>query len=250
LIIRRPPMFQDPFAGFQSPFFGGFNRRPIFAPPPFVDSAEQTEKVKERETVGSESKVDGQKANETVFVNNAVQRMHQQFSNLFANLFNPEAFAMPQRPAFPQFPPRPFFSRPSIFSPLPEESSEEDTLNFDKLPANYKNSTSETKLIDGQLVTVNKTVHKISGNNSNGFFHFSVINVRPSPPKVPEVEAVKPIAPESSESVPQTVVATPEIKTEPVATVAEMDPAMNEVDRADHVSPSTSAKGVDAGLLA
>lgn len=105
--------------------------------------------------------------------------MHQQFNNVFANLFNPQGFAMPQRPIFPQFPPQPFFARPSIFSPLPDDSSEEDALNFDKLPANYKNSTSETKVIDGQLVTVNKTVHKISGNNSNGFFHFSVSIVIP-----------------------------------------------------------------------
>lgn len=67
LIIRRPQVFQDPFAGFQSPFFGGFNRRPIFAPPPFVDSAEQPEQVKERETIGAQdSKVEEQRLNQTV----------------------------------------------------------------------------------------------------------------------------------------------------------------------------------------
>jgi len=162
-----------------------------------------------------------------------------------------------QRPAFPQqfTPHRPFFSRPSFFAPVPEESSsEEDRVDFDKLPANYSNSTSETKLIDGQLVTVNKTVHKISGNNSNGFFHFSVINVRPNAqvasPDADKVEIIKPVEP-SAESVPQSV-ATEE---KPVvigvgATEGEMDPAMNEVDRADNnVRPATSGKGVDSGLL-
>jgi len=226
IVIIRRPMWQDSFAGFQSPFFSGFNRRPMFpAQRPFeMDSTE--EKVN-REPLGQDSQVEEQKLNETVVANNVIQRMHQQINNLFANLFNPDAFFMP-RPTFP----RPVFSRPSFFNPAPVDSIEsEDKVDFDKLPANYSNSTSETKIIDGRLVTVNKTVHKISGNNSNGFFHFSVIKVLPNVPEeagsqdaesVPISTDPKPLvigegAPEASGTKP----------------VAEQDPKMNEVDEAD-----------------
>lgn len=90
--------------------------------------------------------------------------MDSLFSSLFAP--NPGFFnANPNR----QFFPRPFF--PSVPSDV---SSEDDSVDFDKLPDNYKNSTSETKVVDGQVIQVNKTVHKIGGNNSNGFFQFSV----------------------------------------------------------------------------
>jgi hypothetical protein len=97
--------------------------------------------------------------------------MHQQINNLFSSLFNPNNFPA-IRPTFS----RPNYSRPSLFSPFAPGAldSEEDNIDFGKLPPNYSNSTSETKIMDGQLVTVNKTIHKVSGNNSNGFFQYQV----------------------------------------------------------------------------
>lgn len=85
--------------------------------------------------------------------------------SLFSSLFAPN-------PGF--FPNRQFFPRPFFPSAPTDSSAEEDGLDFGQLPNNYKNSTSETKVVDGQVIQVNKTVHKISGNNSNGFFQFSV----------------------------------------------------------------------------
>lgn len=93
--------------------------------------------------------------------------MRQQMDSLFSSLFAPNPGYYPNR----QFFPRPFFP------PVPVDSDEDESLDFGKLPDNYNNSTSETKVVDGQVIQVNKTVHKISGNNSNGFFHFSVRNI-------------------------------------------------------------------------
>jgi len=246
LIIRRPAVFQDPFAGFQSPFFSGRPNRPsIFSSfgSSFDDEQQNKEKVDEKEALPSsiDQQEDEQQRNETVIANNVIQRMHQQIGNLFANLFNPDTFFMPrpnyQRPTFP----RPTFSRPSLFSPFSgfDETEDDEKLDFDKLPANYSNSTSETKIVDGQLVTVNKTVHRISGNNSNGFFHFSVIKVRPNEP-VAEKEL--PTAVPSD-----TPLKISEGETKPVE-FAEPDPKMNEVDRPE--DEQVSNKGVDNGLLA
>ncbi|ODM87985.1 Icarapin-like [Orchesella cincta] len=107
-------------------------------------------------------------------IGDVMHNMRQQMDSLFSSLFAPNpGFFNPNR----QFFPRPFF--PSV----PADSSGEDTkefLDFGKLPPNYKNSTSETKVVDGKVIEVNKTVHKISGDNSNGFFQFSVIKIRPS----------------------------------------------------------------------
>jgi len=248
MIIRRPQVYQDPFAGFQSPFFSGRPSRPsIFSSfGSSFDEPQNKEKVDEKEALPSslngDQQEDEQQRNETVIANNVIQRMHQQIGNLFANLFNPDTFFMPrpnyQRPTFP----RPTFSRPSLFSPFSgfDETEDDEKLDFDKLPANYSNSTSETKIVDGQLVTVNKTVHRISGNNSNGFFHFSVIKVRPNEPAA--------VAEELPTAVPSdTPLKISEGETKPVE-FAEPDPKMNEVDRPE--DEQVSNKGVDSGLLA
>ncbi len=69
-----------------------------------------------------------------------------------------------------------------------------------------------------------------------------VINYRPSAPEiVPETEKVVPIVVEAK---PEST------DTKPVVIGAEADPSMNEVDRVDNVSPTTSEKkGVDNGLI-
>lgn len=99
------------------------------------------------------------------FLLDIMHGVRQQMDSLFSTLFAPNQGFFPNR----QFFPRPFFPSGPV-----DSSSSEDEIDFDKLPNNYKNSTSETKVVDGQVVEVNRTVHKISGNNSNGFFQFSV----------------------------------------------------------------------------
>jgi len=248
VIIRRPSIFQDPFPSFQSPFFSsfGFNRRPSFPLGPMGGADMNRDKERDREPLsgeGTQQQNTEERQNDTILVKNVIHRMHQQINNLFANLFNPDAFAMPAMPR-PSFP-RPFFSRPSFFGPLSGDSSEldEDVMDPEKLPDNYSNSTSETKVVDGQLVTVNKTVHKISGNNSNGFFQFSVIKVRPSAPK-PTETPIDIAQPSTIDTVSKVEIKKP---------VDDLDPSLNEVERVDdanQVRPTTiPSKGVDEGLL-
>lgn len=79
-----------------------------------------------------------------------------------------------------------------------------------------------------------------------------MINVRPNAPDAEKVETIKPVVPvePSVESVPQSVAT--EEKPVVIGVEGEMDPAMNEVDRADNnVRPAASGKnpGVDSGLL-
>ena len=97
-----------------------------------------------------------------------MKRMQEQMSSLWGSVLNPNY----NRPLFQQ---RPTF--PVDSSLAGSESSEKDVLDLDNLPANYSNSTSETKIVDGQLITVNKTVHRISSNDSSGFFHVQVSTV-------------------------------------------------------------------------
>lgn len=109
-----------------------------------------------------------------MLLSDMMTRLQQQMSSLWGTLLNPNN----RRPSHPF---RPLI--PSSFNPF--DSSAEDTnnnntsseevFNLDKLPANYTNSTSETKVIDGNVVQVNRTIQKISsGNNTHGFFQFQV----------------------------------------------------------------------------
>jgi len=169
-VIRRP-LIRGPFNSFPSfsqfsPFGGGFGG---VQPQP-----------QQRPQIQAENP---NRYNMMNHMEDVMKRLQQQMSSLWGNLNNP-SYVRPFRPVFP-----------SIDSA--EESAEDKaTLNLDNLPANYSNSTSETKIVDGQVVQVNKTIHKISsGNNTSGFFHFQVINVRPSigtPIKKPSVEMQPP----------------------------------------------------------
>jgi len=75
--------------------------------------------------------------------------------------------------------------------------AEKDPEVVSGLPDDYSNTTSTTKIVNGNEVTVNETIQKIGGNDSNSFFHFKVISIRPAQ-KTPteEPEAVVTEAPE------------------------------------------------------
>lgn len=94
-----------------------------------------------------------------------MKRMQQQMSSLWGSFASPSFHRRPLRPIFP------------FLESEEEKNNNNDTtvINIDNLPANYSNSTSETKVVDGHVVQVNKTIHKISsGDNNSGFFHFEV----------------------------------------------------------------------------
>jgi len=92
-----------------------------------------------------------------------LKRMQQQMSSLWGSFLTP-SYQRPFRPVFPSFE-----------SSEIDSSNETSVLDIDTLPANYSNSTSETKVVNGHVVEVNKTIHKISsGNNNSGFFSFQV----------------------------------------------------------------------------
>jgi hypothetical protein len=167
-----------------------------------------------------------------------MKRLQQQMSSLWGNLNNP-SYVRPFRPVFP-----------SIDS-SEENTEEKSVLNIGNLPANYSNSTSETKVIDGQVVQVNKTIHKISsGNNTSGFFHFQVINVRPSvPPKKPSVE-MQPPSVDATEPDPVVEKVTEKVEVIPTTEKSEPlkpqeDPSLNEV-----FEDEKKVSGIDQGLVA
>lgn len=96
--------------------------------------------------------------------------MQEQMSSLWGSFLNPPSYQQrPFRPIFPSF----------ESSEIDDTGSNETSvINIDRLPANYSNSTSETKLVNGHVVEVNKTIHKISsGNNTSGFFSFQVMTI-------------------------------------------------------------------------
>ncbi|CAG7838046.1 unnamed protein product [Allacma fusca] len=98
-----------------------------------------------------------------------MKRMQEQMSSLWGALLNPNYALRPttfnlNRPVIPS---------------IPDSDEKTSVIDFDSLPDNYSNSTSETKVIDGQLVQVNKTIHKIASNDSSGFFSFQVIKIHP-----------------------------------------------------------------------
>ncbi len=197
--------------------------------------------------------------------------VRQQMDSLFSSLFAPNPGFFPNR----QFFPRPFF--PSV--PTDSSAEQEDGLDFDQLPNNYKNSTSETKVVDGQVIQVNKTVHKISGDNSNGFFQFSVSNgliascthdsciilfndwkysVRPQVIKIrPSDSPLTEEKPqEAANNVPPAAIETTEDKHRESTTVKAQqeadlnNPSLNEViDQEEKVSTVKPGAGVDDGLL-
>ena len=93
-----------------------------------------------------------------------MQRMQQQMSALWGALLN-RGYAM--RPPVAAV-------EPLLPGETPAVVDEKSVIKIDELPANYTNSTSETKEVDGHVVEVNKTIHKITSNDSSGFFHFQV----------------------------------------------------------------------------
>jgi len=165
-----------------------------------------------------------------------MKRMQQQMSSLWGSFANPSFHRRPLRPIFPSL---------SFESVEDIGSNENETIvNIDNLPPNYSNSTSETKVVDGHVVQVNKTIHKISsGNNTSGFFHFEVINVRPT-------EGVKTEAPVDT-TAGKPVAEIPELIAQPHPELPKVeDPSLNEVGE---VKPNRnepeSVSGVDSGLL-
>jgi len=80
------------------------------------------------------------------------------------------------------------------------------TGGFGDLPTNYHNSTSETKNVNGTLVTVNQTIDRHTSNNSQSFFHVQVVQVKPEKPVVPSdnpsenTETPLPVNPEEEDT--------------------------------------------------
>jgi len=225
-IIRRPQI-RDPFNSFPSfsqfsPFQGGFGGIP-----------------QQRPQVPQIQAQTPNRYNVMNHMEDVMKRLQQQMSSLWGNLNNP-TYVRPFRPVFP-----------SIDSSEAEDSEDKSVLDIGNLPANYSNSTSETKIVDGQVVQVNKTIHKISsGNNTQGFFHFQVINVRPNIKK-PSIE-MQPPSPSptelETESKPDPVVEKVTEKVEIVTPSTEKtaeDPSLNEVDEGEK-----KVSGIDSGLLA
>jgi hypothetical protein len=172
-----------------------------------------------------------------------MKRMQEQMSSLWGALLNPNYALRP-----PTFNLRPF-APPAI-----NETDEKPTvIDFDNLPANYSNSTSETKVIDGQVVQVNKTIHKIASNDSSGFFSFQVIKIRPQATDTPSASSEPTeIAHEDTGSAP-TDVKEDKVQTskapEIIATSEKSeDPSVNEIDE-EHQQQQTEVSGVDQGLL-
>lgn len=242
VILRRPAIFDDPFSFF--PF--SINRRPAFGGPLPPPDNRDVDVEGPRPAISADASPSEDRP--VSIGNNAgiadiMHGVRQQMDSLFSSLFAPNPGYFPNR----QFFPRPFF--PSVPS---DSSAEEDALDFDKLPNNYKNSTSETKVVDGQVIQVNKTVHKISGNNSNGFFQFSVIKVRPSESPVLEEKPV-----EAADSIPPAAIETSDAKRESESTTKaqqeiEMNnPSLNEViDKEEKEAMVANTKyETDAGLL-
>lgn len=246
VILRRPAIFDDPFSFF--PFgISSFNRRPAFGPPPSMsvpDNRDDEIRPTNADASPSEQRpisIGG--SGSGAGISDVMHNMRQQMDSLFSSLFAPNpGFFNPNR----QFFPRPFFP-----SSIPSDSSE-DTKEFtdlEKFPANYKNSTSETKVVDGQVIQVNKTVHKISGDNSNGFFQFSVIKIRPSEETPAAEDNQKPEATVIEEKKPETADAA-EVTTIKAQQESEMNnPSLNEVDQDEKVSTLKPGAGVDEGLL-
>ncbi|CAL8110126.1 unnamed protein product [Orchesella dallaii] len=244
VILRRPAVFDDPFSFF--PFgISSFNRRPAFGPPPSLAGPNnRDDEVRPTNADASPSEqrpisIGG--SGSGAGISHVMHNMRQQMDSLFSSLFAPNpGFFNPNR----QFFPRPFF--PSIATDSSEDSKE--FLDVEKFPDNYKNSTSETKVVDGQVIQVNKTVHKISGNNSNGFFQFSVIKIRPSEDTPVAEDNQKPEATVLEEKKPETAEA--EVTTIKAQQESEMNnPSLNEVDQDEKLDMGNTKYETDPGLL-
>jgi len=252
VIIRTRPFFSSSFG--QSPFFsspfgsggGLFGNSPFSFNNPMRPANRDRDPASSSSSDSSESVVpfEGPFSRPSYFnVDDLMTRLQQQMSSLWGTLLNPNNRPRPVSPF------RPFAQPFNPFDSSAEESknntSSEEIFNIGKLPANYTNSTSETKVIDGNVVQVNRTIHKISsGNNTRGFFQFQVINVKPqattTTEKVGEAADVLPAAGEDSEKEkPEIISSTP---SKPAPAAPEADPTLNEVDE-------KKPEGIDHGLL-
>jgi hypothetical protein len=235
-VIRRP-IFRDPFASFTpfqnfNPFAGFGQRRPVVTEP----SLDDTEADKEEG-------YDVLNHMETM-----LKRMQQQMSSLWGSVLTPNVQRRPFRPVFPSF------------ESAETDNNNTETINIDKLPDNYSNSTSETKVVDGHVVQVNKTIHKTSSGNNSGFFSFQVINVRPTQEPSTSSTPAEPETPESGEGQPIVPVSVDtEVKPEgthnieitqegststSTTTPKPEDPTLNEVGGGEK-----EVSGIDTGLI-
>jgi hypothetical protein len=258
VIIRTRPFFSSGGFG-QSPFFSspfGSSGGSLFGNSPFPFNNPMRPVNRDREPVSSSSSdsseavspFDGPFNRPSHFnVDDLMTRLQQQMSSLWGTLLNPNNRPRPVAPfrPFNVRPFNPFDSSAEETGTASNNTSSEEVFNIDKLPANYTNSTSETKVIDGNVVQVNRTIHKISsGNNTRGFFQFQVINVKPqTTPTTEKVEGTVDEVPAATGDVekekPETVPSTPSA---PAPAAPEADPSLNEVDE-------KKAGGIDQGLL-
>jgi len=218
LFVYRRPVIRDPFSslsGFQQP-----------QPQPYAPG--QFDAFSHMETM--------------------MQRMQQQMSALWGALLNPGYTVRPRPPVIAEEPVLPGDT-------AAVDETDKSVIKIGDLPANYSNSTSETKVIDGQVVEVNKTIHKVTSNDSSGFFHFQVIKIRPKEPvtDMPTGSVPTEVAHESAGSAPTE--AKPESSAAPAFETNEQttartpeDPSMNEVD-GQHQRQQEVSHGIDQGLL-
>jgi len=188
IIQQRRPMF--PF--FTNPFNTRVTGFPTIHRPSFFSPGSE-EVDDEVDKIVPSNKFD---------MDSVMTRLHSQMSSLWDTLLAPprrppvnkdssEEQDKPPRPSFltPVFPsfnfPQFQFPRYPSFPSIFNGEKEDNGTSFDSfLPEDLTNSTtSETKIVDGHVVTVNKTVNTIRGsdNKPTGFFQFQVINVRPTP---------------------------------------------------------------------
>jgi len=253
VIIRTRPFFSSSFG--QSPFFSSpfGSGGSLFGNSPFSFNNPMRPANRDREPATSSSSdsseavapFEGPFSRPSYFnVDDLMTRLQQQMSSLWGTLLNPNNRPRPISPFRP-------FARPfNPFDTSAEETSSnntssEEVFNIGKLPANYTNSTSETKVIDGNVVQVNRTIHKISsGNNTRGFFQFQVINVKPQTTPTTEkagetIDEVPAATGDAEKEKPETVPSTP---SQPAPAAPEADPSLNEVDE-------KKSGGIDHGLL-
>jgi len=236
----------------QTPLFV-FHRRPAIRDP-FADiEDDHVEVVRPTQTQNVFVREQQQPTNSFDFMRHMdmmMQRVQHQLNN-FMGFAHSHLQPAPAAPRPHNSFPRPIF--PSFFD-IHRGSAENETesgevINLDKLPANYSNSTSEIKEIDGQQVQVNKTIKRISNGNGSSFFQVSVINYRPrgttGKPAVAEAEVEATPAVASSEIVTQQPEIPPTQATEEA--MKPEDPKMNEIDQLEGQQQRVS--GIDDGLL-
>lgn len=266
LIIRRPlfPFLSNPFNN-ERPLFS-FPRRPIFSS--LGDSSEE-----DKMTDDTENKKDDDDFYDSLF-----KDIHSHMTSLFNSVRRRPVFSnkdndsessangsteiiqRPQRPNFMRpifpsfnFPAFPSFSRPSFnFPDLFKGANETDLKN---------STTSETKIVDGHVVTVNKTTNAFrdKDNKTNGWFQFQVINVRPTteegtkePAKPTQAAPVEPssVSVDYDESKNKPSVDYEESNNKKVIIESEVpNPSSNEVIDSPKDAKNDKVSGIDDGLL-